>query len=66
MSCTNYIDFYRELGLPTTLKEMHLEGVSYENLCRVGEAATQEGETMGNLSSEITADDIANANQEPF
>ncbi|MCJ7843478.1 glycerol dehydrogenase [Lederbergia sp. NSJ-179] len=56
-----YIQFYRELGLPTTLKEMHLDQVSYEELLKVGQAATQEGETMGNLSSEITAEDVANA-----
>ncbi len=56
-----YINFYRELGLPTTLKEMHLETASYEDLLKVGAAATQEGETMGNLSAEITAEDVANA-----
>ncbi|RDW20156.1 glycerol dehydrogenase [Oceanobacillus arenosus] len=56
-----YIEFYRSLGLPTTLKEMHLDEVSYEDLLRVGEAATKEGETMGNLSSTITADDVASA-----
>ncbi|GEN86740.1 glycerol dehydrogenase [Oceanobacillus sojae] len=56
-----YIAFYRSLGLPTTLKEMHLDEVSYEDLRKVGEAATQEGETMSNLSKEITADDIAEA-----
>lgn len=56
-----YIDFYRKLGLPTTLEEMHLDTASYEDLLRVGEAATQEGETMGNLSNDITADDVASA-----
>ena len=56
-----YIEFYRSLGLPTTLKELHLEDVTYEELLKVGSAATQEGETMSNLSSEITADDVANA-----
>lgn len=56
-----YIEFYRTLGLPTTLKEMHLDEVSYEDLLRVGEAATQEGETMGNLSNTIKADDVATA-----
>lgn len=56
-----YIEFYRALGLPTTLKEMHLEEVSYEDLRRVGEAATQEGETMGNLSQDVTPDDVATA-----
>lgn len=56
-----YIEFYQALDLPTTLKEMHLEGTSYEELVRVGEAATQEGETMVNLSKDITADDVAQA-----
>src|SRR5690625_626649 len=56
-----YISFYRELNLPTTLKEMHLEDVTFKELVKVGEAATQEGETMGNLSQDITAEDVANA-----
>ncbi|MEF3330225.1 glycerol dehydrogenase [Oceanobacillus oncorhynchi] len=56
-----YIDFYQLLGLPTSLEEMHLDEVSYEDLQKVGAAATQEGETMGNLSKEITADDVAQA-----
>lgn len=56
-----YIAFYQLLGLPTTLEQMHLENVSYEDLERVGAAATQEGETMSNLSSDITASDVADA-----
>ncbi|GIN71406.1 glycerol dehydrogenase [Bacillus sp. J14TS2] len=56
-----YITFYQALGLPTTLKEMHLDEVTYEDLLKVGQAATQEGETMGNLSKDITAEDVANA-----
>lgn len=56
-----YIDFYQALGLPTTLKEMHLEEASFEDLIKVGKAATQEGETMKNLSPDITAEDIAAA-----
>lgn len=56
-----YIAFYQKLGLPTTLKELHLENVTYEELLKVGKAATQEGETMKNLSPDITAEDVANA-----
>lgn len=56
-----YIAFYQSLGLPTTLKEMHLDNASYEDLLKVGAAATQEGETMSNLSADIGADDVANA-----
>ncbi|WP_373893513.1 glycerol dehydrogenase [Virgibacillus natechei] len=56
-----YLEFYKKLGMPTTLKEMHLDEFSYDELIKVGEAATQEGETMGNLSADITADDVATA-----
>ncbi|MBY7144267.1 glycerol dehydrogenase [Virgibacillus sp. NKC19-3] len=56
-----YVDFYKKLGMPTTLKEMHLDEFSYDELLKVGKAATQEGETMGNLSPDITADDVATA-----
>lgn len=56
-----YIDFYRALDLPTTLTEMHLQDVTYEDLLKVGEAATKEGETMMNLSKDITAEDVADA-----
>jgi len=56
-----YINFYKALNLPTTLKEMHLEDVTFEDLYKVGEAATQEGETMVNLSADITPEDVANA-----
>lgn len=56
-----YIDFYRALDLPTTLKEMRLDEASFEDLIKVGEAATQEGETMQNLSADITPVDVANA-----
>lgn len=56
-----YINFYRELGLPTTLEELHLENVTFEELLKVGEAATAPNETMNNLSREITAEQVANA-----
>lgn len=56
-----YLKFYQSLGLPTTLKEMHLEGASYEDLLKVGKAATQEGETMSNMVFDVTAEDVANA-----
>lgn len=57
----DYIYFFRKLDLPTTLKDMHLDGASFEDLVKVGEAATQEGETMKNLSPDITPVDVANA-----
>src|SRR5699024_26455 len=56
-----YINFYQALDLPTTLKDMHLENVTFEELYKVGEAATQEGETLRNLSVDITPEDVAHA-----
>ncbi|MEK3734971.1 MULTISPECIES: glycerol dehydrogenase [Paenibacillus] len=56
-----YIRFFRELGLPTTLEELHLKEATDEDLLKVGAAATSTNETMGNLSPEITAEQVANA-----
>lgn len=56
-----YMRFYQKLDLPVTLKELHLENATYEDLLKVGAGATAEGETMGNLSGEITPEDVANA-----
>ena len=47
--------------MPTTLKEMHLEDTSFEDLVKVGELATDPNDTFGNLSSKITPEEIANA-----
>lgn len=51
------------LDFPTTLKDMHLENASFEDLVKVGELATFEGETMANLGTEITAIEITDAIQ---
>lgn len=56
-----YIDFYKGIGMPTTLKEMHLENTSFEDLVKVGELATDPGDTFSNLSDKITPEEIANA-----
>jgi len=56
-----YIRFYQKIGMPTTLKEMHLENVSYEDLLKVGKQATIEGETIHQMPFEISASDIAGA-----
>ncbi|HBV38409.1 MAG TPA: glycerol dehydrogenase, partial [Erwinia sp.] len=45
-----YIRFYRAIKMPTTLKEMHLENESWENLLKVGELANSEGDTLKNLN----------------
>lgn len=56
-----YIELYQSLNLPTTLAEMKLEDVSYEDLLKVGELATQEGETIHEMGRDYTKEDVANA-----
>ena len=56
-----YITFYKALGLPTTLKELKLDSVSYEDLLKIGFLATQEGETIHQMVVDYTAEDVANA-----
>ena len=56
-----YIRFYQQIGMPTTLKEMHLENASYEDLLKVGQQATIEGETIHQMPFEVKASDIAQA-----
>lgn len=56
-----YVDFFTELSLPTTLKEMHLDEVPYEDLLKIGELATSEGETSLNMNPDLTAKEVADA-----
>ncbi|WJY16100.1 glycerol dehydrogenase [Pectobacteriaceae bacterium CE90] len=56
-----YIRFYRAIKMPTTLKEMHLENESFENLVKVGALAGGKGDTLGNLNPKLSAEDVANA-----
>lgn len=56
-----YIRFYRSIKMPTTLKELHLENESWENLLRVGALANSEGDTLKNLNPNLSPEDIANA-----
>ena len=56
-----YITFYKELGLLTTLKEVKLDTVPYEDLLKTGRLATQDGETIHQMVVQYTAEDVANA-----
>ena len=56
-----YITFYKALGLPTTLKEVNLDSVPYEDLLKIGFLATQEGETIHQMVVDYTSEDVANA-----
>lgn len=57
----HYIRFYRSIKMPTTLKEMHLENVSYEELLKIGELANSEQDTLKNLNPNLSANEIADA-----
>lgn len=56
-----YIEFYKKIGMPTTLKEMHLDQVGYDDLIKVGKQATMEGETIHQMPFKISPSDVAQA-----
>jgi glycerol dehydrogenase len=47
------VDFCLEVGLPVTLEDIGLEGVSREDLQKVAEAACIDGETIHNMPFEV-------------
>ena len=56
-----YAHFFQAIELPTTLKELHLEDASYEDLLKIGELATAEGETARNMDPDLTPEQVADA-----
>ncbi|MDB6454912.1 glycerol dehydrogenase [Falsirhodobacter sp. 20TX0035] len=56
-----FIRFYRSIRMPVTLKELHLDGASRQDLLKVGELANAEGDTLRNLAADLTAEEIADA-----
>ena len=50
-----------ELGLPTTLKEVKLDTVPYEDLLKISRLTTQDGETIHQMVVQYTTEDVANA-----
>ena len=56
-----YIEFYKKIGMPTTLKEMYLDQVGYDDLIKVGKQATMEGETIHQMPFKISPSDVAQA-----
>lgn len=56
-----FVSFYQALNLPTTLKDLKLENVSYEELLKVGKLATQDGETIHQMAADFTAEDVTDA-----
>lgn len=53
--------FCESIGLPTTFKDLDLEGVSDGDLMKVAELACAEGETIHNELGEMTAEKVVSA-----
>ncbi|OZG50261.1 glycerol dehydrogenase [Bombiscardovia coagulans] len=53
--------FFREVGLPTSLKEIGIENASDADLLKVGEHACGPDETMSNMPFEVTPVEVASA-----
>lgn len=56
-----YIDFYQAIGMPTTLKEMHLDTASQDDFLKIGRQATMAGETIHQMPFVISPEDVAAA-----
>ncbi|MGC9526610.1 MAG: oxidoreductase, partial [Limnospira sp.] len=50
--------FYESVGLPTTLADIGLEGVSRDRLLLAAERACGQGETIDNEPCEITPETV--------
>lgn len=56
-----YVHFYRKIGLPTTLKDLHLEHVTREDLMKVAELACSSEDTLHNLDIRIMPQHVVSA-----
>ncbi|CAK7192742.1 Glycerol dehydrogenase [Commensalibacter sp. Nvir] len=56
-----YIRFYRSIKMPTTLKELHLESVSWHDLVKIGNLANSHNDTLKNLNANLNGQDVAYA-----
>lgn len=54
-------DFFRQVGLPTSLEEIGIGDATDDDLLSVGEHACGPDETMGNMPFEVTPVDVAHA-----
>jgi len=56
-----FIRFYRSIGMPTRLAELHLEGATRDDLIKVGSVANNPGDTLRNLRSDFDEAEVADA-----
>lgn len=55
---TNIIEYCKEIGLPTCLKDLGIEQVTEEKIMKVAIAATAPDETIHNMPFPVTAKDV--------
>lgn len=56
-----YVQFFQDLNLPTTLEDVKLAETSEEDLLSIGELTLDEEETIHNMAETFTPDDIVDA-----
>lgn len=56
-----YLTLYRKLDLPTTLQDLNLAGISYEELLKVGQLATKANETSQRVGFVVDAKKVTDA-----
>lgn len=52
------LEFCQAVGLPTTLEELGIEEVKQEEIMEVAKLAAAEGDTLGNMPFEVSAEDV--------
>ena len=56
-----YIEFFQDINMPTTMKDLSLDEASDEDLLSVGELTLDEDETIHNMAGDFTPEDIVDA-----
>lgn len=54
-------NFLKEIKLPLTLEELGMDEWNEEDMMKVAEASTAEGDSMGNMTHDITPEDVYTA-----
>ena len=56
-----FVRFFRAIKMPVSLRELHIEGVSRQDLLKVAALANSPNDTLRNLSADFSDEEIADA-----
>ncbi|USS89189.1 glycerol dehydrogenase [Fructilactobacillus cliffordii] len=56
-----FIDYFQAVGLPTTLKDLHMDNFTESDFLEVGKQATIPSETIHNMPMDVSAEDVVAA-----